>query len=188
VERAKKAILYTNFEDEIGQGEEIVFEAFVSADAFAKFRQKARHFLRAHEDHLTIRKLRMNLALTPTDLAELERILVESGTGTPDEIKAAKTEGAGLGLFVRSLVGLDRAAAQQAFASFQDGRILSASQIEFMQMVIENLTQSGVVDPGRLYEAPYTRLSARGIDGLFREAEIVQLFQLLEDVRLRAVA
>ena len=56
-------------------------------------------------------------------------------------------------------------------------------------MVIVDLTQSGVVDPGRLYEAPYTRLSANRHRWNFsREAEIVQLFQLLEDVRLRAVA
>lgn len=188
VERARKAILYTNFEDEIGQAEEIVFEKFVSADAFAKFREKARHFLRAHEDHITVRKLRTNIALTPMDLAELERILVESGTGTPEEIEKAKTETQGLGLFVRGLVGLDRAAAQQAFAGFQDGRVLNARQIEFVQTIIENLTQTGIVEPDRLYESPYTRLSAKGVHGVFQEAEVVQLFQLLEDVRQRAVA
>ena len=188
VERGKKAILYTNFEDEIGEAQEIVFETFVSSDAFAKFREKARHFLKAHKDHITIRKLRTNTALTPTDLAELERILVESGTGTPEEIEKAKTESQGLGLFVRGLVGLDRGAAQQAFANFLDGRILSARQIEFVQTIIENLTQSGIVEPARLYESPYTRFSGKGVEGLFPEAEVVQLVRLLEEVRQRAVA
>jgi type I restriction enzyme R subunit len=188
VEPKKKAILYTNFEDAIGEAQEVVFETFVSADAFAKFKAKARHFLKAHEDHITIRKLRTNVALTPTDLAELERMLVESGTGTPEEIERAKTETQGLGLFVRGLVGLDRAAAQQAFAGFLDGRALNARQIEFVQIIIENLTQAGVVEPDRLYESPYTRLNTQGVHGVFREAEVVQLLAILDEVRQRAVA
>lgn len=72
IERVKRKILYTNFQDEIGAGEEIVFDRFVRADEFAKFREKARQFLQAHDDHITIHKLRGNLALTSTDLAELE--------------------------------------------------------------------------------------------------------------------
>ncbi|MCQ4162648.1 DEAD/DEAH box helicase family protein [Roseomonas sp. GC11] len=188
IERAKRPILYTNFTDEIGPAQEVVFETFVSADAFARFREKARSFLQAHEDHVAVHRLRGNLPLTPTDLAELERMLVESGTGTPEEIEKAKAESEGLGLFVRSLVGLDRAAAQQAVATFIQGRTLSANQLEFIQIIIENLTRSGVVDPGRLYEAPYTRLSAKGVEGVFREAEVVALIDILDEVRRRAVA
>nr|WP_294554020.1 DEAD/DEAH box helicase family protein [uncultured Rhodopila sp.] len=188
IERVRRPILYTNFADEIGPGEEIVFEKFVSGDAFAKFREKARQFLVAHEDHIAIQKLRRNLALTPTDLAELERILVESGTGTAAEIKKAKTESEGLGLFVRSLVGLDRAAAQQAMAAFLDNKTHTANQIEFIQTIIENLTKTGTVDPGRLYEAPYTRFSGKGIEGVFPESTVDELIAALEDVRQRAVA
>ena len=188
IERAKRQILYTNFQDEIGTGEEIVFEKFVSDDAFAKFREKARLFLVAHEDQLAIQKLRRNLALTPVDLAELERILVDSGTGTPEQIEKAKTDSEGLGLFVRGLVGLDRAAAQQALAGFLDNKTHTANQIEFIQTIIENLTRTGVVGPGRLYEAPYTRFSGKGVDGVFHEAEVVQLIAMLDEVRQRAVA
>lgn len=51
---------------------------------------------------------------------------------------------------------------------------------------------NGVLFPrritSRLYEAPYTRLSAQGVEGVFREAEVVQLIAVLEDVWLRAVA
>jgi type I restriction enzyme R subunit len=188
IDKKGRAVLYTNFEDEIGEHEEIVFEKFVTADAFARFREKARQFLRAHEDHIAIHKLRTNLALTVIDLAELERMLVESGTGTPDEIAKAKQESEGLGLFVRSLVGLDRGAAQHALSGFLAGRTLTASQIEFIQVLIDNLTSTGVVDPARLYEAPYTRLSGRGVEGVFREPDVVQLIEVLEEVRLRAVA
>lgn len=156
VERGKKAILYTNLEDAIGEAQEIVFERFVSADAFARFREKARQFLKAHEDHIAIHRLRNDQPLTPTDLSELERMLVESGTGSAAEVEKAKTDSEGLGLFVRGLVGLDRAAAQQALAGFLSGRTLGANQIEFIQLLIENLTSTGVVKPDRLYERPPT--------------------------------
>jgi type I restriction enzyme R subunit len=188
IERAKRPILYTNFEDQIGEAEEIVFEKFVSADAFTKFREKARQFLKAHENHVAIHRLRHNLPLTATDLTELERVLVESGTGTPEELEKAKTQSEGLGLFVRSLVGLDRSAAQQALTSFIQGKTLTSNQLEFINIVIENLTRTGIVEPGRLYEAPYTKFSAKGVEGVFPEAEVIRLIDLLVEVRDRAVA
>lgn len=58
--------------------------------------------------------------LTPADLAELERLLATCG-GTAEAIAAAKAAESGLGLFVRSLVGLDREAAKRAFAGFLAG-------------------------------------------------------------------
>jgi hypothetical protein len=45
----------------------------------------------------------------------LEAMLVESGAGSDADIARAREESHGLGLFVRSLVGLDREAATTAF-------------------------------------------------------------------------
>jgi type I restriction enzyme R subunit len=188
IDKKGRSVLYTNFVDEMGEAQEIVFEKFVSKDAFARFREKARVFLKAHEGHIAIHKLRSNLALTPTDLTEMERMLLESGTGSPEEVEKAKQDSEGLGLFVRSLLGMDRAAAQQALAGFMAGKTLTGSQIEFIQTLIENLTKSGVVEPSRLYEPPYTRFSGKGVEGIFREAEVVQLIKILDDVRVRATA
>ncbi|MDX1996746.1 MAG: type I restriction-modification enzyme R subunit C-terminal domain-containing protein, partial [Thermoanaerobaculia bacterium] len=155
---------------------------------FAKFKQKARAFLRAHEDHLTIHKLRTNRPLTPSDLAELERMLLESGIAEPEDLERAKAEAAGLGLFVRSLVGLERTAAQQAFAGFLAGKTLSGDQIEFVNLVVEHLTERGVMDAALLYESPFTDLTAQGPTGLFSPAEVKELVGVIEDVRGRAAA
>ena len=89
---------------------------------YAKFRAKAQAFLRAHQDHVAIHKLRMNRALTAADLAELERMLAESGVGAEQDIQRATEESQGLGLFVRSLVGMDRQAAKEALAGFLNGQ------------------------------------------------------------------
>jgi len=186
IEKPKRKILYTDFADEIGEGQEIVFERFVSNDEFAKFREKARHFLKAHENHMAVLKLRTNKPLTPTDLTELERMLLEAGSAA--EVAKACDESDGLGLFVRSLVGLDRGAAVEAFAAFQTGKAFTANQLQFLSTIIDHLTQSGSVESARLYEAPYTKFSAKGVDGVFKGAEVVELIRVLDEIRERAVA
>ena len=64
----------------------------------------------------TLHKLRRNQPLTQADLTELERMLAESGTGTVQEVERAIRESHGLGLLIRSLVGLDRHAASTTIA------------------------------------------------------------------------
>ena len=65
-------------------------------------------------DHVAIGKLRKNRPLTVTDIAELERMLVEIALAAPDELRRAAEKSQGLGLFVRSLVDMDRSAAKDA--------------------------------------------------------------------------
>ncbi|WP_348230866.1 type I restriction-modification enzyme R subunit C-terminal domain-containing protein [Trichocoleus desertorum] len=60
----------------------------------------------------------------------------------------------GLGLFIRSLVELDREAAKQAFGEFLSGSTASADQIEFINLIIDHLTHHGVMEPSLLYESP----------------------------------
>ena len=71
----------------------------------------------------------MNQPLTATDLQELERMLMASGLANSEHLQKAKMESNGLGLFVRSLVGLDREAAKRALGGFISGKTLSANQI-----------------------------------------------------------
>ena len=188
IEKRSRKPIYTDFEDEIGEEAEVGFQALASPDAFEKFRAKARQFLRRHEDHVAVHKLRTNRQLTATDLHELERMLRECGAGSPDDVERAKTEAQGLGLFVRSLVGLDRAAAKEAFAGFLTGRAMTGNQIEFMNMVVDHLTEHGFIEPGRLYESPYNDLSPMGVDGLFTDGAADALVSVLEEVRRRAAA
>ena len=188
IEKGRQVPIYTDFQDEIGEAQEIEFTRFAGGDAFERFRQKMRHFLREHESHVAVNKLRMNRPLTPTDLAELERMLHESGIGTAEDVARAKTDSQGLGLFVRSLVGLDRGAAKDAFAGFLEGRALRANQIEFVNMVIDHLTDGGVMDVARLYESPFTNINAGGPEAVFGDAATEQLVEILEEIRHRAVA
>src|SRR4051794_4063730 len=161
IEVQKRSRVYSDFEDEIGAATEVEGSGIPIGTDMARFRAKARQFLKAHENHLAVVKLRRNDPLTKTDVDELERMFAEAGVGSPEEIAQVRQEG-GLGVFVQSLVGLDRAAAKQALDGFIQGRALSANQHEFLAMVIEHLTARGMMDPRLLYESRFTDLDPLG--------------------------
>jgi type I restriction enzyme R subunit len=130
----------------------------------------------------------MNRPLTPSDLSELERLLGESGVGEPEDIRRAAENAQGLGLLVRSLVGMDRAAAKEALARFTNGKTLTANQLEFVNLIVDHLTEHGVMEAARLYESPFTDLTPHGPDGLFKSNEMEELLRALQAVRATAVA
>lgn len=188
VEKTRRKVVYTDFEDELGESLEIALPIGGSAGDFERFRSKVRVFLRAHESHVALHKLRRNLPLTAADLSELERMLLESGTGTSQELRKASTESQGLGLFVRSLVGLDREAATAALAGFLHNTTWTANQMEFVDLIVKHLTENGVMEVALLYEPPFTSYAPQGPDALFSSAQIEQLFVTLDQVRANALA
>lgn len=187
IDKSKRAPIYTDFEDEMGGEESIDLPGFASPDSFERFRSKARAFLKEHEDHIALHKLRMNEELTQSDLDELEKMLTSSGIGATDEVKKAAEENHGLGLFIRSLVGLDREAAKGAFAGFLTGKKLDANQIEFVNLIIDHLTEHGIMDASLLYESPFTDLTPRGPDELFTSGQLDELLAVLEKVHASAL-
>ena len=58
----------------------------------------------------------------------------------------------------------------------------------FVNLIPDHLTERGEVAPERLYESPFLVTSPHGPDGLFSNAKLDQLIQVLETVRTTAVA
>ncbi len=188
IERRQRKPLYTDFEDVMGSETEHALPGFAVGTDQARFLAKTQAFLRQHLDHVTVAKLRMNRPLTPSDLVELERLLGESGVARPEDIRRAAENAQGLGLLVRSLVGMDRAAAKEALARLTNGKTLTANQIEFINLIVDHLTEHGVMEAARLYESPFTDLAPQGPDALFGVSQVDDLLGVLQAVRETALA
>lgn len=187
IEKGKKKVVYTDFKDELGEEVMIELPQVSTGMDMAKFKEKARQFLKAHESHVSLQRLRHNQPLTTSDLAELERMLIEAG-GSPELIDQAKEQSHGLGIFIRSLVGLDKEAATLAFSEFISGSTATSSQIMFINLIVQYLTENGVMEPDRLYESPFTDIDSQGPDGVFPSTKVDQMIQVLVDIRQKAAA
>ncbi len=185
LDKRQRKVVYTDFADEMGEETAIALPGFTAPDNFERFSAKARHFLQAHTDSPAVRKLRQNEPLAPEDLADLEHLLIDGGIGTMSDVQRAAEMSHGLGLFVRSLVGLDREAAHRAFATFY-GKPLTPNQSELLTMIIDHLAEHGIMEPALLYASPYTDLSPLGVEGIFTGPDIDALFGILAEIGSRA--
>ena len=75
-----------------------------------------------------------------------------------------------MGIFIRSLVGLDRETPSQAFSQFVIGTTLTASKLEFIDLIAEELTENGVTDAGRLYEQRFIDINGKGAEAVWAAA------------------
>ncbi len=189
IDKTHRQIIYTDFEDELGLQQEINLSGTVTTTNLTRYRAKMMQFLKDEENHIALQKLKRNKPITPSDIQELERIFFESGDfGTKEDFESAYGKQENLGLFIRSLVGLDRREAMQAFNDFLDGQRYNSNQIEFVNMVIDYLTKNGAMDAAMLYQAPYTNYDSNGLSGVFSNGEAEKIVEILETIKLNAAA
>jgi len=186
LDRGQRKVVYTDFQDEItGVRPASVIE--LPNMTGAQYEKRVRAYLDGHRDHLVVARLRANQPLTDTDLRGLERTLAEIGEADGDTLLSElleRSDAPTLAWFVRSLVGMDRTAAQAAFSDYLNDRELSAAQIRFVELVVEQLTARGVMEAGALYEAPFTNLHAGGPEELFsgRDKVVAGVFGTLREL------
>lgn len=114
-------------------------------------------------------------------------MLVDAG-GSLEFISQAKEKSHGLGIFIRSLVGLDHEAAMQAFSEVINGTTATPNQIEFIDLIVMELTKNGIMEPSRLFQSPFTDLNAQGPLGIFPASKVSPIVEVLELIRERAAA
>ncbi len=93
-----------------------------------------------------------------------------------------------LGLFIRSLVGLSREAAKKAFIDYLNEHRFNSTQIQFINLIIDYLSQNGVIEPAKLYEPPYIDFNTSGLDGVFQDKDADQIVGILKSIRQNAAA
>lgn len=89
-------------------------------------------------------------------------------------------------LFIRSIIGLDANAAKLAFSELLLAGNFNSQQIRFIDTIINYFTAKGVVEPSRLFEAPFTDINANGMLGIFDEKMSGRIIALMEGVNRNA--
>ncbi|NEO75939.1 DEAD/DEAH box helicase family protein [Moorena sp. SIO4G3] len=193
--KEQNIIVYTNFEDELGEVVEVDVPSQQTGFSREQYHKKVKTYIKNNEDHITIAKLKRNVPLTEADLTALEEMLFTAEEiGGRDRFFEMYGQDISLKLFIRKIVGLDRNAAKEAFSKYLQVTNFSANQIRFVETIIDYLTQNGVMDPGLLYEAPFTDLHYEGLDGVFNEDDAdliittVRSFNETVDDQLNSVA
>ena len=180
IDRNQQTIVYTDFKDELGEVTEVDVPIKQTGFSHDQYRKKVEAYIREHEDHIVIAKLKRNLPLTDSDLQELEQMLFSAQEiESRERFEAVYGQDVSLKLFIRRIVGLDRNAAKQSFAQYLERTNLTANQIRFVETIIDYLTQNGVMNPGILYESPFTDIHYQGLDGVFNEDDADQIVMLV---------
>ncbi|MFM7884848.1 MAG: type I restriction-modification enzyme R subunit C-terminal domain-containing protein, partial [Microcystis panniformis] len=188
IDRQKQQIVITDFVDEMGAVQIVDIPTHQTGFSREQYRRKVEAYIRQHQDHVAIAKLKRNIPLTETDLSALEEMLfsaaeIESRQRFEEVFGRTKS----LKLLIREIVGLDpagirvaaRQAAKQAFARYLQGTNFSANQIRFIENIIDILTKNGIMNPGALYEPPFTDNHPEGLDGMFNDQEADRIVSIL---------
>lgn len=117
------------------------------------------------------------------DAAGVMAFLLAAGEDGVDLDRVRERAG-DLGPFIRSLVGLDRTSVVEAFADYLDESRFSVSQIRFVNQVVDELTANGNMEPGRLFESPYTDLGH--VDQMFPD-DYLAIVQTLRQTQAHAL-
>jgi len=183
----KKPIVYINVEDHEDEfsvsGEE---EGRFTPLTEEVYKRRVETFVRENKTTLAIDKLNKNLPLTESDVKSLENILFD-GDERGDLEKFKNVYGdEPLGVFIRSIVGLDMHTAQEHFAEFLNPASLTADQISFIQTIIQFLNVNGVIDKNLLDKHPFDNAHENGLYGLFGAEETRKIIALIDRVNENA--
>lgn len=185
IDKEQKRNLYTDITDEFtGDIEEV--DVLGSYSDLGAYKKRVEKYIRENQHHLTIQKIRTNKPISKSELAELEKIL-NSIEGVSENTPLSKvTNGMPMGVFIRSIVGLDINAAKEAFADFLSNKSLSANQIHFVNTIIDYLAESGTIENKILFEKPFTDINDQGIAGLFNQKESSDIIGVLTQINHNA--
>ena len=117
-------------------------------------KEKFQKYLDNNKNLLSIKKLRNNIELNAEDLKELKQLLYSNeeidlenlkteNNSEIEKISSVYGKNESFGIFIRSLVGLDREAINKEFSEFLNTEKFNSNQIELINLIIENIVKYG---------------------------------------------
>jgi type I restriction enzyme R subunit len=185
IEKDRGTIYFSTFSDQLLEDPGTPIPVIISTNLDA-YRKRVAEYIQKNRNHITIHKLRTNQPITASELKELEKMLFDQGDlGAYNQFVKAYGEQP-LGTFIRSIVGLDQTAANAAFSTFINNPSMNASQIRFVNMIIQYLTTNGVITADKLFEPPFTEISSNGLLGVFGQTMAQEVVHLIDGINQRA--
>lgn len=187
VDRRHRAAVYTDFQDELGEVALVELKGHGQAGVnLDRLKRRAEACMAEHDDNLAVQKLRRNRPLTSADVSALESIFLHQGLATAADLDAAKGAHEGqFGLYLRSIVGVDRAEARAAFDELFADQTFSASQHQYLDMIVNVVSHHGYIDIDSLYEPPFTGI-ALSPDDIFPEDASAHIIDIVQRIKLNA--
>lgn len=126
----------------------------IFASAYINSKEKFQKYLDKNKELLSIKKLRNNIELDEEDLKELRQLLYSNEEVSLESLKNENNteiekisniygQNESFGIFIRSLVGLDREAINKEFSEFLNKEKFNSNQIELINLIIENIVKYG---------------------------------------------
>lgn len=186
IDYAQRDIIYSDFEDELDPIPGTVSVNTASGVDIAQYKKKVEAFLQAHVNDICINKLKFNKPLTELDIEQLEKILFEnSDIGSREQLQTIQ-EGKGLGEFIRSIIGVERAEIEKVFSEYLDNNKFNSNQIRFVETIIDYIKCNGTMDTGKLFEQPFTFINTEGLDGVFAPKDADNIIYLINEINKNA--
>ncbi len=185
IDPIERPIYQTNFEDEM-DGVAKEYQVVYLVNNLDAYKRKVEQYLKEQSSNIIIHKIRHNIQITKDELTALEIMLFEQGSiGTKEEFSKAYGVQP-LGKFIRHILGMDINAAKMAFGEILTEQTLNGNQIQFIDTIINYLNTNGVIDPKKLFEAPFTDINSGGIMGLFDEKTSTKIISLIQEINQNA--
>lgn len=180
LDKIRRKIYYTNFTDTIIDSTE--GEPIYGGNDLKNYRKKVEFYLKEHSDKLSVYKLRHNKKLSKADLKELERILWTELGSKDDYIK--EYGDTPIGRLVRQIVGVDRAAVNEAFSEFLTEERLNLNQMRFVNLIVDYIVANGNIDDNKiLMGEPFK--SVGSITSLFKDdmSTAKRIMEVVADIK-----
>ena len=187
LEKKDLPIIKTDIEDNIIKIDEVSpLSSSFDREAYEK---KIKQFIIENSSDLTIDKLRKNIKVTDVDIKRLEEMLLAQGTEESRELFDKILEGRSLGVFIRSVVGMDRDELKKAFAKVSNYSGFNIKQMEFIDVIIDSVAKNGILELNNLSENPQLQNVYSGsIIELFGMEAAKDIVSVLKEIKDNSVA
>lgn len=155
---------------------------------FVAYRQRVEGVLNqlfAHNP--TLQRIKAGQPVSEADLKALVSLVLSQDPNLDlNDLVDYYPETAGhLDLAIRSIIGLDAKSVHERFEGFvRKHPTVNSMQMRFLDLLKNHIARYGAIEIGRLYEQPFTTISAEGLDGVFEdESQVNDLLDIINSFK-----